>query len=371
MGANERPLVTGHVDIDYEWRGGQRQAFLLTTTLAEGGLPVHVFTQPDTKLARALGGTGVQIHEFRVWGEWDMFAARRLAHAANAAGVEVLAAHSSHALGLAALAKRFGLAAPVVAHRRVDFHIGRDFLNRRKYATPAAFVAVSQAVKDMLADDGVPREKIHVVADGVPPFAAVAGAKPKLAADCGLNPDLPWVGDVASLVGHKGHKHLLDAWAVAVKRGIKAELAIVGDGELRGDLEAQIKRLGIGGSAHIVGWREDVPAWFSSIDVFAMTSVTDGLCSAILEAMAARVPVVATAAGGIPEMVRHDETGWLAPVGDAEKIADGLLAALADQPRAAAWTERAYREVWRTHSAEAMADQTWSIYQEVRNRNCT
>jgi glycosyltransferase involved in cell wall biosynthesis len=369
MGANERPLITGHVDIDYEWRGGQRQAFLLTTTLAARGLPVHVFTQPGTKLAQELRGTPVQVHEFKNHGEWDLFAARRLARAARAAGVDLLAAHSSHAHGLAALALRFGAGAPLVVHRRVDFHVGQDFFNRRKYAAPAAFIGVSQAVRDMLAEDGVPRGKIHVVADGVPPFAPVADAKRRLAAACGLNPDLPWIGDVASLVGHKGHVHLLNAWAAAVQRGIKAELAIVGDGPLRGDLEAQIKRLGIGGSARLVGWREDVPAWFSAIDVFAMTSVTDGLCSAILDAMAARVPVVATAAGGIPELVRHDETGWLAPVGDAAAIAGGLLTALADKVRAAAWADRALREVWAAHSAEAMTDQTWRIYQELADPN--
>ena len=100
-----------------------------------------------------------------------------------------------------------------------------------------------------------------------------------------------------------------------------------------------------------------------------MTSVTDGLCSAILDAMAARVPVVATAAGGIPELVRHDETGWLAPVANAAAIADGLLTALADKVRAAAWAERALREVWAAHSAEAMTDQTWRIYQELADPN--
>jgi len=120
--------------------------------------------------------------------------------------------------------------------------------------------------------------------------------------------------------------------------------------------------LNISDSVHFVGWRDDVPAWLSALDVFAMTSVTEGLCSAILDAMAARVPVVATAAGGIPELVIDDQTGRLAAVADPADIAAKLRLALTDRDRAAALAAAAYETVWRDRSADRMVERTAAIY---------
>ncbi len=365
---NTELLVTGHVDLDHEWRGGQWQAYLLATGLAARGHPTHVFTQPDTPLARRLRGSAVQVHELKYRGEWDVFAARRLAAMVRDAGVQLVATHASHSHGLCAVARHLGLEAPLVVHRRVDFAVAKNFLSRRKYATPEGFVAVSEAVKQYLIDGGVKPERIWVVLDGVPDHVPVPDAKTKLARETGLDADAPWVGDVASFVDHKGHVHLLNAWAKVMEQGVRAELVLVGDGELRPRLEAQIARLNLA-HAHLVGWQDDVSAWLSSFDIFAMTSVTDGLCSAILDAMAARIPVVATAAGGIPEIVSHDKTGLLAPVGDANAIAAYIIEALRDRQKMSALADRAYEEVWRTHSADVMVEKTLAVYREIVSRS--
>jgi len=363
--ASADPFITGHVDLDHEWRGGQRQVTLLTTGLAEAGHPTVVFTRPGSPLAQHLADSPVRVYPLRAWGEWDLLAAGRLARAVRRLGVQVLAAHASHAHGLAALTRLFGLRIPLVVHRRVDFHLAGHRLNRWKYAAPAGFVAISEAIRDMLVEDGIPAEKITVISSGVPPHRPVADAKRLLAGETGLNPDLPWVGDVASFVDHKGHRHLLDAWAKVVAAGEQAELVLIGDGPLRPELERQIARLGLGARTHLVGWRNDIPVWLSALDVFAMTSVTEGLCSTILDAMAARLPVVATAAGGIPEMVRHEQTGWLAPVGDAEHIAALLRRALHDREETTRLVERAYQTVWLERSADRMVEKTLAFYRTL------
>lgn len=360
--ASADPLITGHIDLDHEWRGGQRQVSLLATGLAEAGHPTIVFTRPGTPLAQRLSGTPVRVYPLRAWGEWDVFAARRLARVASRLGVQVLAAHASHAHGLAALAGLFGLRAPLVVHRRVDFRLKQNPFNRGKYAAAAGFIAISEAIRDLLIADGVPAEKISVISSGVPPHQSVTDAKRLLARETGLNPAAPWIGDVASFVDHKGHRHLLDAWAKVVAAGEQGELVLIGDGPLRADLEKRISALGIGARTHLVGWRNDIPAWLAALDVFAMTSVTEGLCSTILDAMAARLPVVATAAGGIPELVRHEETGLLAPVGNAERIAELLRRALHDRPGMSALAENAYEKIWRERSADRMVEKTLAVY---------
>lgn len=358
-------LVTGHVDLAREFRGGQRQVYLLTTGLAAAGHPTHVYTRPGTPLAKRLADTPVIVHPLPCLGEWDFGAARRLAQSAVKHRIQLLAAHASHAHGLAVQARRWGYGGRVVVHRRVDAAPGGGFLNRRKYDAPDAFVAISHAVRDVLVNAGIAAEKIRIVSSGVLAHQPVADAKKTLAAETGLDPALPWVGDVAGLVGHKGHAHLLEAWARLVADGLEARLVLVGDGPLLAELRKLTERLGIADSVLFTGWREDVPAWLSALDLFAMTSVTEGLCTAILDAMAARVPVVATAAGGIPELVCDGETGYLAPVGDVGAIARHLEAALTDRATAQALAARAFDEVWRLRSADAMVAGTLAAYREI------
>ncbi len=358
-----QPFCTGHVDLAREWRGGQRQVYLLTTGLARRGHPTHVFTRPGTPLAQRLADTSVNVHELAAMGEWDVFAARRLARTVADSGIELLAAHASHPHGLALLARRFGLRVPVVVHRRVDVLVRGGFFNRRKYAAPERYIAIGEAVKKTLVDAGVPAAKVSVVSSGVPPHVAVAGAKQDLGAKLGIDPAALWVGDVASLVAHKGHRFLLEAWP-RVRSAVDARLILVGDGELRAALERRAVELGVADSVHFVGWRDDVSAWLSAFDLFAMTSLTEGLCTAILDAMAAKIPVVATAAGGIPELVVAGETGVLAPVGDAVAIAAQIVRALEDREAAQARMQAAYERVWVPRSSERVVEGSLAIYRE-------
>jgi L-malate glycosyltransferase len=365
MTASTPRLVTGHIDLAREWRGGQRQVFLLTTGLAARGHETHVFTRRGTPLAEQLRGTGVVLHEYRVAGEWDPVAAGRVAAVAKKSGLQLLAAHASHPHGMALATRQFGFTGKIVVHRRVDLPVGRGFLGRRKYAGPDSFIAIGNAVAEVLTQGGVPRGKIRVVSSGVPPHEPVANARARLAAETGLDPHVPWVGDVAGLVEHKGHAHLLSAWRMLMDRGVQAQLVLIGDGPEREMLETETADWKLTESVHFTGWREDVPTWLSALDVFAMTSVTEGLCTAILDAMAARVPVVATAAGGIPELVIDGETGRLARVGDAADIAARLQETLADRERAEQLAERAFTEVWQPRSAEAMVEKTAAVYREI------
>jgi glycosyltransferase involved in cell wall biosynthesis len=360
-----KPLTTLHIDLGREWRGGQRQVYLLTTGLAARGHETHVVTPVGSPLARRLKEGPVKVHEIRFLGEWDFLAALRLARLANGIGAQVVAAHDSHGHGLAALARRFCLRAKLVVHRRVDNPIGGGMFNRGKYAAPTAYIAISEAVKKALIAGGVPAGKISVVSSAVPAATPVEGAKAALARQHKLDDRLPWVGVIAGLVEHKGHRFLLDAWAKICAQGIQAELVIVGNGPLREALAAQIASHRLERSAHLVDWQPDPAPWLAALDVFAMTSVTEGLCTAILDAMAARVPVVATAAGGIPELVRHEETGWLAPVRDVRSIAEGLAVLLTNRRLAASLAARAYDEVWQVRSVEAMVEATLGIYQSA------
>ncbi len=358
-------LVTCHVDLAAQWRGGQRQVYLLTTGLAARGWRTVVVTGPGTPLAQKLVGTGVEVRTLRALGELDLLAARRLANILRETRARIVAAHASHEHGLAMLAKRAVGEVKLVVHRRVDVPIRRRLLGKGKYQAPDKYIAISEKVRAVLIDGGVPADRIALVSSGVPAHVPDPLAKVRLAAELRLAADAPWVGSVADLVEHKGHRHLLDAWVIVRQQVPQARLVLIGDGELRAALAEQARALGIADRVHFVGRRNDVPAWLNALQVFTLTSTSEGLGSSIIDAMMAGVPVVATAAGGIPELVRDGETGLLAPARDVAAIAARLIAALQGGETIEKMKSNALAMVRAERSADAMVEGTMKVYRDV------
>ena len=162
---------------------------------------------------------------------------------------------------------------------------------------------------------------------------------------------------VGRLVPVKGQSDLLHAFGLAHSRSPKLKLIIIGDGELRPQLEQQIRDLGIQDATRLVGWREDVAELLDACDLFVLTSHNEGLGLVLVEAMAKGLPVVATAVGGVPEVVQDGQTGSLVPSGDPKAIASAIIRLSADAETRASMGRRGY----------ARATEFFSIDQTVRN----
>ncbi len=216
----------------------------------------------------------------------------------------------------------------VVAHRRVDFHV-RSGSNWQK---ADRIVAVSEGVKRVLVADGIDARDVVVVPDGIDPYeigAAALGA-PDMRKRLGLPADAPLAVNVAALVDHKDQRTLIRAAAAARVRAPRLHWVIAGDGPLRADLQREIANLGVGDIVHLVGYVEPVDALIKESRVLVMSSKEEGMGSVVLHALALEKPVVATAAGGLPEVVAPE---WLAPIGDADALAAKTLLALEGAPR--------------------------------------
>jgi glycosyltransferase involved in cell wall biosynthesis len=144
----------------------------------------------------------------------------------------------------------------------------------------------------------------------------------------------PVVAVVANLWPVKDHRTLIEAAARVQQRIPDVRFALVGDGPERGYLEARIAELGLSRAVHLLGTRYDVPAILAGAVAFCLPSRAEGLSNAIMEGMAAGLPVVATDAGGNAELVRHGTTGFVVPIGDAEAMARRLVDLLTDTGRA-------------------------------------
>jgi glycosyltransferase involved in cell wall biosynthesis len=297
---------------------------LLCRELArEPGVEQMLVTKRGSELARRAAADGAAVSE-TPWG-WsvDPRAWFRLNLAVSTFKPDIVHAHDGHALWMA---RHAAGDTRLVATRRVDFHVGRFSSWRRT----DRLIAISEAVKEILAADGVPATEITVVPDGIDPDDVRRAAERPLnvRAQLGLPAGTPLAVNVAALVDHKDQRTLIRAAGHARATRPDLNWVIAGEGELRGSLAAEIASLGLAGRVHLLGYVEAADALIREADVFVMSSKEEGLGSVILNALALGKPVVATAAGGIPEILPPEA---LVPVGDAEALAGKVIAAL-DHP---------------------------------------
>jgi len=350
--------VTGtvvHVASGREWRGGQRQVWLLARELARlGELHQVVVTGGDSELGRRLAADGVAVRP-AVWRAGLDPRALGAAFGAARAGAALLHAHDAHSVtiaGLAAAAARV----PLVATRRVDFHLRR----RGFWGRAARVIAISEAVATVLVDDGIPPDRIAVVHSGID-LEAVRAAKPMgVRARLGLPADTPLAVTVGALVPHKDHATMLHAARRLVPRAPRLHWVLAGDGELRGTLEWLRDQLGLSDRVHFLGHIADPPGLIAEADVFVMSSREEGLGTSVLDAMARGIPVASTAAGGLPEMLEGG-AGLLALPGNPEALADAVRRILEDDALPRRLVSCASEAV-RRFSAARMAAEVLSVY---------
>jgi len=360
------PIV--HVSTPRSWRGGEQQLVYLAESLRAGGVPQLVLCPPESELARVCVERGLPHATLRRRASIDPLYARAVARAANGAGAVIVHAHDPHAhAGAVLAASLFGLRAPIVVHRRVDFAIGRGRFSRWKYDHPAVrrIVCVSRAIAEIVRPDVRDPSRLRVVHDGVD-AARFAGARPdgRLRRELGVPPSVPIVGTVAALAGHKDHFTFVDTAARLLADGLDARFVAIGDGPLRAEIAAYVRGRGLDGRVVLAGFREDLTSILPELDLFLFTSKTEGLGSSILDAYLCRVPVVATAAGGVPEIVTHGETGLLAPIRDPAALAAQVRRVLGDAALRAHLVEGGLRRV-AALGVDRMAEQTLAIDREV------
>lgn len=354
-----------HVDTARTWRGGQNQVLLTVTGLAEAGHDALLLAHESGELKRR-AGEGLRFLGFNPRSEFDVQAAWQLGAVIADRRPDVIHAHDPMAVSLVAMALQMGgtrFARPlVVASRRVDFHLKRHAFSKWKYRHVDVFIAASHLIASILEDDGIARNRIEVVHDGVDIDAIDRHPAVDAHAAFFLPHGAPVVANVAALAPHKGQRHLVAASAELVRDLPDARVLIIGEGELREALHHQITSLGLERHVFLTGFRHDVLGVMKSIDLFVMSSVTEGLGSAILEAMACRRPVVGTRAGGIPEAVVDGETGLLVSPRDDHALAGAMTALLKDPARRARMGAAARARVEAAFSIDALVAGTLAVY---------
>jgi glycosyltransferase involved in cell wall biosynthesis len=356
-----------HIDTARSWRGGQQQVLLTVMGLRARGHRAVLVAHPEGVLYRR-AREGDDLVALAPRSEVDLASAWRLARVLKLYGPDVVHAHDPHAVAMASLALSFGAGTPaprLVASRRVDFHLQRHSFSRWKYRQVELFLAASRAIRGILVDDGIPASRVVVVHDGIDVERAAHLAALDIRGEFWFPKGAPVVVNVGALVAHKGQKFLVEAMAAVRRRVPDAQLVIFGEGDLRDPLTRQIKELGLEKHVVLAGFREDVLALTKSADLFVMSSVTEGLGSAVLDAMAMGLPVVATRAGGIPEAVEDGVTGRLAPPGHAGSLADAIVGMLQDPGARRRMADAGHARVQQEFGVDKLVEGTLAAYRRV------
>jgi len=360
-----------HVNTARDYRGGERQSHFAALLQHRKGLDVRMALPPGAKLAEALEADGFpreRLHVIPMRSEIDLVAALRLAALCRRHGAELLHLHTAHAHALGILAARLAGGIPTVVSRRVDYPRSPGLLSRLKYERADAFIAISEAVARILRIDGVTPGKIHLVRSGIelPSAAEMASRRSRRSAmlqSLGLPPESVVVLNAGSLVEHKGQEILPRAARILPD---SVRILVAGEGPLRASLEAEIARQEVAGKVLLLGHRHDLPDLYAAASVYVQPSTSEGLGTAMLDAMAWELPIVASHAGGIPEAVREGENGMLMSGRNPYLLGEALKRLASDRELAERLGARGREIAAAEFSRERMVELTMAVYEEVR-----
>ncbi len=359
-----------HIDSARTWRGGQNQVLLTVNGLRAIGHRAALVAHPDGEL-RQRADEGLELVPLAPRTEVDLSAAWRLSRVVRRLRPDVVHAHDPHAVAMASLALSLGASSkdgrvpPLVASRRVDFHLKGNSFSRWKHRQVDCFIAASEAIRRMLVADGVAPEKTVTVHEGIDVDHVLAAPPVNVHEAFWLPHESPVVGNVAALVPHKGQRHLIDAAPLVVREVPDARFIILGEGELRDHLERLVREHHLDKHVRLPGFRTDVLGCLKGFDLFAMSSVSEGLGTSLLDAMACSKAVVATRTGGIPEVVEDDVTGLLVEPRDHRQLAQAIVQLLTNRDQRRRMGEAGFARVSERFTVERMVTETAAVYARV------
>ncbi|MFH1965192.1 MAG: glycosyltransferase [Acidobacteriota bacterium] len=314
-----------YIDTENFWRGGQEQLFSLICGMNEAGHEIMLASPCSAPLSARVSQLGIRTIHFDQGMEVSPRAFRFLYSLMKNNEVDIV--HFNTPLpvlpgGLAAklLALTKGKRPVTVCSRRVNFPL-KYRLSRWKYNhLTDRVLTVSESIRKTLLNNGIKPNLIETVYEGIDP-AWNDAQEPSVLPFC---EDYLVVGTVAHLSQEKGHVDLIKAVSLIRDKCPDARYVFVGEGLMRLELEEQARNLGVSDIVYFTGFRKDSEALMKNFDIFCLPSLSEGLSSAIMSAMACSLPVISTNVGGIPELVIHGKTGLLTEPSAPDQLAASL-----------------------------------------------
>lgn len=355
-----------HLSSERGWRGGEQQVAYLIEELNRLGVENIVACRDNSSFANRCKSNGWPYHSLAFRSSLDLSTAWAIKKICRKENVDLIHIHSGKSHGIAVLSATLGNATPLVLSRRVDFSIRRNRMTKWKYNHPQIFriISISRAIDRMVRTAIRRPEKCTTVYSGID-INRFSHATGYLRKTYQIPSSTMLIGNTSALADHKDYSTFIKTAKILNRAGFKGKFFIIGDGPLRASIYRDIVQRQLQNDVIMTGFLENISEVLPELDIFLMTSKTEGLGTSVLDAFACRVPVVATRAGGIPEMVIHEKTGMLADIGDTATLAK-YVKFLADQPNIRKQlVEGAYEHLLYHFTREKMARGTLDVYQSA------
>lgn len=373
----EAPLHVLQVTRGALWGGGERHVLALLEGFQGRPVRLSLAVFSEGRLAQEARRLGVTVHCVSKGFRGDPRPLLGLVRTIRRQRVDVVHTHmpSGNVYGrlAARMAGRTGLVSTLHYIDREALPFLSPLVQRilfdgdiRMAAMCDRIVATSEHLRRTLVERGMSPTKLVTILNGVNLGSLPRDGAPEgLRRELGIARDLPAVGIVGRLVPVKNHALFLRAARAVLDRGVRAVFVVVGDGPLRDPLRALSRELGLEEHVVFAGFRDDVMSLLPLFDLCMLTSNSETSAYGVSEPMAVGRPVVATAVGGVTELIDDRVDGWLCPPGDAEALAEGVCALLRDPQEAGRMGERAARKVKERLSLEGQVERLEEVYREV------
>ncbi len=354
------------VDTEPVWRGGQDQLLTLLRGLLPRGHRVHLICQPDTLLEERAREAGATVHTVPIRSEIGPVAFFSILRVLARVRPEILAFNTPRPILLGNLASRIIAVKARIIFRRVNFPLRKNFVTRLKYNWGIdCIVTVSESIRQQLLIDGVSSNRIRTIYEGMDlsPFSLREAPALRKSGEPTV------IGTVAHFSHEKGLQYLIEAASLIPDVHSRMRFVLVGDGQCRKNLEDQVRSCGLEECFHFAGFQKFPAPYLSSFDLFVLPSLSEGLSSSILSAMAASLPVIATNVGGIPELILHEENGLLVPPADAVALAQAIQRLSNNPAEAFNMGRRGRQRAESQFSLQRMIHQVESLCSSLLHRN--
>ena len=362
IGSGSRRLLNIlHIDPEKNWGGGEAQVFGLLDYLSARGHRNQLLADPNGLLYTNCRKLGVRLRPLSVRNDLDLYAAAALRRLISTETFDIVHFHTkrAHALSLWLWPRRSR--PKYIATRRMDYPERRGWYTNLLYNHKLdGVVAISRVIAELLAQAGVNREKIRHIPSGIDLARFNLADSHKLTFRESLV-----IGSVAVLEARKGHEFLLEAAALLKADGAHLIYQIAGAGPLRQQLELQAAHLGLQEEVQFLGFVDNIARFLADIDIFVMPSLYEGLGVAVLEAMAAGKPVIASRVGGLTESVADGVTGILVPPANAIALAQAIAKLVHARSLAREMGHQGRERIERYFTLEQMAAANESYYYEL------
>ena len=352
--------------------GGERHLADLANGLTRRGHDVYVALVPASPLQSELSDLPKEnIIELPLRNSLDVASALKLAQFVRRNQIEIIHAHLARDYPLAAFAARRANGARVVLTRHVLFPLKK--IHRLTLRRVARVIAVSRMVADGLRAQALFDErKLVVIHNGidVEKFSRKQNERSSAESGRGYKQERPRVGTIGHLAPIKGHDDFIRAAGIVCATRDDVDFIIAGEDKSRSradrqHLEKLIEELGLGQRVRLVGWVEDLARLLSTLDLFVSSARSEAFGLAIVEAMAAGVPVIASSSEGGREIIESGQSGRLIPISDTEAMASAICELLDDRNMREHLASNALRMVSERFSLDRMVARTEQVYREA------